>query len=206
MPKRPGLPSSSTKPGNASKPDTASKPDVGSKTSQSQGRSTRVRTARGAAVQPIGVREWLGGIRLSAFMFVMLGLVVLAVFTLLPTIGTYIEQRQRIATLQESVAIAQEKVDNLKAEKERWSDPAYITTQARERLFYRFPGEVVYLIVDDLPAAEVPKEQKPVSDTAQEASGDWMSAMLRSLVETGLTQDVVPESPTEPTPSPKPTG
>lgn len=191
MAKRPGLPSSLAK--------ATAETKVASETAR-----TAPKRRRNAPVQPIGVREWLGGVRLSAFMFVMLGLVVLAVFTLLPTIGTYVEQRQRIATLEESVAVAQEKVDDLKAEKERWSDPAYITTQARERLFYRFPGEVVYLVVDDLPANEVPKEQKPVSDTAQEATSDWMSTMLRSLVETGLVKDVVPESPTTPNPTPTP--
>ncbi len=45
-------------------------------------------------------------------------------------------------------------------ERERWKDPAYITTQARERLYYVKPGEVVYLVDNDLAAAsDVPQEQ-----------------------------------------------
>ena len=45
------------------------------------------------------------------------------------------------------------------AQRDRWTDPAYITTQARERLYYVKPGEVVYLVDDDLPPALAPQEQ-----------------------------------------------
>ena len=41
----------------------------------------------------VDVREWAGGIRFSAFTAIMLGLVVLAVFVLVPTVGTYLSQR-----------------------------------------------------------------------------------------------------------------
>src|SRR3546814_9537238 len=58
--------------------------------------------SRTSAAQPerVDVRGWLGGIRLSGFMVIMLGLVVLAAFVLVPTVGTYVDQRQQIAALQ----------------------------------------------------------------------------------------------------------
>ena len=45
----------------------------------------------------VDVREWAGGIRFSAFTAIMLGLVVLAVFVLVPTVGTYLSQRQQVS-------------------------------------------------------------------------------------------------------------
>ena len=50
----------------------------------SASRTPRVRNAR----RGVDVRGWLGGIRVSGFMVIMLGLVVLAAFVLVPTIGT----------------------------------------------------------------------------------------------------------------------
>ena len=135
------------------------------------------------------MRGWLGGIRLSGFMVIMLGLVVLAAFVLVPTIGTYVDQRQQIAALIAAVEVTQDQVDDLEAQRERWNDPAYIMTQARERLYYVKPGEVPYL-VDDLPAAQVPQEEAPVSEDVQETRTDWMSQVVRSVTEAGLAQTV----------------
>ncbi len=61
---------------------------------------------RRGARRPVDVRGWLGGIRLSGFMVIMLGLVVLAAFVLVPTIGTYLDQRQQIAALEAAVRSA----------------------------------------------------------------------------------------------------
>ena len=136
----------------------------------------------------VDVRDWVGGIRFSAFTAIMLGLVVLAAFVLVPTIGTYLDQRQQIAALEEAVQVTEQQVADLEAERERWSDPAYITAQARERLYYVTPGEVVYLIDNDLPAAERPQEQDAVSDEVAETHTDWMSQLVRSVTGAGLAQ------------------
>ena len=136
------------------------------------------------------MRAWLGGVRLSGFMVIMLGLVVLAAFVLVPTIGTYVDQRQQIAALVSAVEVTQDQVEDLEAQRERWNDPAYIMTQARERLYYVKPGEVPYLVVDDLPAAQVPQEEAPVSDDVQETRTDWMSQVVRSVTEAGLAEMV----------------
>jgi cell division protein FtsB len=148
-------------------------------------------------------------------MIIMLGLVVLAAFTLVPTIGTYVDQRQQIAALAASVQVSQEEVADLEAQRSRWRDPAYITTQARERLYYVKPGEVVYLVDDDLAAAERPREQAPVTDDVEQTSTDWMTQLVRSVTAAGIAQVVrapsigVPDSPAETpggTPSEAPAG
>lgn len=138
----------------------------------------------------VDVRGWLGGIRLSGFMVIMLGLVVLAAFVLVPTIGTYVDQRQQIAALAEAVQVSHEEVDDLQAQRDRWRDPAYITTQARERLYYVKPGEVVYLVDNDLTQAQLPQDQQPVTDEVEQTRTDWMAQLVRSVTAAGVAQSV----------------
>ncbi|WP_235566864.1 FtsB family cell division protein [Microbacterium sp. Root180] len=174
------------------------------KTTAPPSRPSRPRAQR----RPVDVRGWLGGIRLSGFMVIMLGLVVLAAFVLVPTIGTYVDQRQQIAALEAAVELSGEQVAELESQRERWSDPAYITTQARERLYYVRPGEVVYLVDNDLPPELAPQEQSPVSEDVEQTRTDWMSQLVRSVTVAGLSQTVkaptigVPDQ--EPTPSTTP--
>lgn len=173
MVRRPAPPSAS--PGT---PTASSGRGAGAKTSQRRAR---------AAQAKVDVREWAAGIRLSAFSVIMLSLVVLGAWVLVPTLGTFIDQRQKIAALEASVTVSEEKIVELEQERERWDDPAYITTQARERLYYVKPGEVVFLIDNDLDATDLPREQEPVSDTLEEKPADWMPQLLRTLVSSGLS-------------------
>lgn len=136
----------------------------------------------------VDVREWAGGIRFSAFTGVMLGLVVLAVFVLVPTVGTYLSQRQQIAALEQSVQLTTDQVADLERQKERWADPAYVTSQARSRLYYMKPGETVYLVDDDLPDTAIPAAQQPVSKDVVQTRSDWMAQLVRSVTTAGLTQ------------------
>ena len=152
------------------------------------GSSSAGRGGRAAPARAVDVRGWVGGIRLSGFMVIMLSLVVLGAWVLVPTLGTYLDQRQRITALEHSVTVTQKQIDDLTAERERWKDPAYITAQARQRLFYVKPGEVVYLIDNDIDPAARPVEQAKISDTVQEKSSDWAGQLLRSVTEAGLAK------------------
>lgn len=164
-------------------------------------RSRRVRRERG----PVDVRGWLAGIRLSGFMVIMLGLVVLAAFVLVPTIGTYVAQRQQLAALEAGVQVSQAEVADLEAQRARWQDPAYITTQARERLYYVRPGEVVYLVDNDLPDELLPREQDGVSEDVEPTRTDWMAQLVRSVTEAGLATTAAAPL-TIGVPDPQPTG
>ncbi|MBP2378137.1 cell division protein FtsB [Microbacterium phyllosphaerae] len=150
-------------------------------------RPSRTATSRNTQDRRVDVREWASGIRLSAFSVIMLSLVVLGAWVLVPTLGTFIDQRQKIASLEQSIQVSEDEITALEKERERWEDPAYITTQARERLYYVKPGEVVYLIDNDLDPAALPQQQGPVSDTLEETPSDWMPQLLRTLTAAGLS-------------------
>jgi|SRR5215204_3891976 len=149
--------------------------------------------------QPIAAvaAGWLSGIRFSGFSIIMMGVLVLAVVALAPSIAAYAAQRQQIAELRASVSAQEAEVQRLEDERERWNDETFIVTQARERLYYVLPGEVSYLVIDDRTAVEKADAAAGVSAEVTESKGDWMRTLLRSVMTAGLA----PEASVAPAPS-----
>ena len=75
--------------------------------------------------------------------------VILAVVTvlLLPSVGTYMDQRAEVAEVQASIAQKQQEQDELVTQISRWDDPAYVKAQARNRINLVMPGEKKYMVV-----------------------------------------------------------
>jgi cell division protein FtsB len=148
----------------------------------------RVRTERVAVAMPEESRPaaWLRNFRLSGFALSILLLVVSALIVLAPGLKTLIEQRQQIAQLEQSVQDAQDAVDDLGEEIARWSDPAYIEAQARERLYYVYPGDITFLVVG---AEQGPTtaDGLPISDEIQTTRVDWVRGLLSTFYQAGLT-------------------
>ena len=174
--------SASEKPG-AGKPSTAR--------SRRPAPRPRREPPQASASRRVDVRGWLGGLRLSGFTVIMMGLVILAVCVLVPTVSTYVGQRQQIAALQHSVQLAKDDVAALDQERERWKDPAYIASEARERLYYVKPGDIVYLVIDDLPASRLPQQRDAVSKGVQQTKTDWTSQLVASVVQAGTARIAV---------------
>lgn len=133
---------------------------------------------------------WLRGIRLSGFSFVMMGILVLAVIVLAPSLRVYADQRQQVKRLEAIVQEAQGTVNQLKSERERWNDRTYITTQARDRLSYVMPGDISFLVINDLPVpAAGAADTAPVSTEIQDTHVDWMQSMFTSVMTAGLAAE-----------------
>lgn len=138
---------------------------------------------------------WLSGIRFSGFSLIMMGVLVLAVVVLAPTIAAFAAQRQQIAELRATVSAHEAEVQRLHDERERWNDETFIMTQARERLYYVLPGEVSYLVIDDRTEAAKADATTEVSAEVTESKGDWMRTLLDSVMVAGLTpSSTAPES------------
>lgn len=130
--------------------------------------------------------SWLRNIRFSGFTVLMLGLLILAVIVLAPNLRIFIEQRQAIAALEAQVAETEQAVDELTEDVARWEDPAYIESQARERLFYVYPGDISYLVVGDTDETTT-SDGLPISDEIQTTQVDWVHSLLASIYTAGLT-------------------
>lgn len=134
---------------------------------------------------PVG--GWLRGIRFSGFSLVMMGVLVLAVIVLAPSLQSYAAQQQQIADLRARVQEAKDTVDNARAQRERWNDRTYVITQARERLSYVLPGDISFLVINDLPDSTSGTDTAPVSKQIQEDDRvDWMRSMFASIMTAGL--------------------
>ena len=130
--------------------------------------------------------RWLRTLRLSGFSVILLGLLILAVVVLAPALRTLVDQQQQIAALERDVAAQQQQVAHLQVELDRWTDPAYIEAQARERLLFVYPGEVSFLVIDQGTGEETATEV--VSSEIQATEIDWLSGLLAATFQAGLTQ------------------
>jgi len=165
----------------------------------------RERTVRVPVAMPEESRPaaWLRSFRLSGFALSLLLLVVAALVVLAPSLKTLVEQRQQIAELQSELDQAKGAVTDLKGQLDRWKDPAYIESQARDRLYYVFPGDISYLVIGESTGSTTTDGQ-PISDKIQTTKVDWMRSLLSSVYTAGLTEQTPSQlqSPTQGTPSP----
>jgi cell division protein FtsB len=141
--------------------------------------------------------RWLSNIRVSSFTIMMLGLLVLGVVVLAPSLKLLIQQRTEIANLEKSVASQKHHVSTLRGQVARWDDPAYIEAQARNRLLFVFPGEYSYLVIPEV-GTQLGATTVPVSKHIQTTKIDWVQALTSSLLKSGLSTETKTqlESPT----------
>ncbi|WP_236654183.1 FtsB family cell division protein [Streptacidiphilus anmyonensis] len=87
----------------------------------------------------------------------------------------FIAQRSQIDQQRAAQQQAQRQVDELRREKARWQDPAFVEAQARQRLHFAFPGDTPFTAVN-------PSATPSASPTAQQqASQPWYQSLLGSL-------------------------
>ena len=97
------------------------------------------------------------------------------------SLRAYVEQRRHIASLEESIAASRADISDLKREKQRWSDPAYVVAQARARFAFGFPGEIGYQVLD---AHGRPLDHEDsLTDPARSGDGkpEWWQTTLTSI-------------------------
>ncbi|MCU1481472.1 MAG: hypothetical protein JWQ19_2258 [Subtercola sp.] len=184
--------------------------------SSTRGSSRRAATATPAnRVAGAASTNWLRSIRFSGFTVLMLVVLVLFVVVVAPGARIFIEQRQQIADLQNSLQSAQAQNVTLNSQVARWGDPAYIRAEARERLYFVMPGETAFLVLNDTQAGSA-ASSAPVSTSIQPTQTNWMAALFASGMTAGLSTQTADQlgaagqlgsgaSQTDPTATPMPT-
>ena len=145
-------------------------------------RLTKVPVAMAVGTNKAGV--WLGSIRLSGFAMLIMGLTLLGVLILAPQLQILIEQRQQIADLTAAGTSTQAELDTLTSQRARWDDPAYVRAQARDRLYYVMPGEISYLVVNDVTLD--PNKRVLETTELKDTNNDWVAGLLGSFLVAGL--------------------
>jgi cell division protein FtsB len=142
----------------------------------------------------------------SGFTATVLALIVTGVVVLSPSLQVLAEQRQQIAQLEAQLAETDAEVLRLEDQLERWNDRVFVETQARSRLMFVYPGDITYLVLDDLPEDDS-NGDAIVSEDIQLAQPNWRESLLASYLVAATTSTMVsasdaPEQDTSLLPSP----
>lgn len=128
----------------------------------------------------------LSSLQSSGFIVTILALLVAGVVILAPSLRILAEQQQEIAQLRDELEQTQQEVFDLEEQRERWKDPSFVETQARERLMFVYPGDITYLVIDDL-EDDGDEADTVISPTIVAAETDWREALLASYLVAATT-------------------
>jgi hypothetical protein len=130
---------------------------------------------------------------------------VLGTFLISQDVQIYLDQRRQIVEMEQSIDLAEEAVSQMQAERDRWQDPVYIRSQARDRLYYVLPGEVSYLVMNaegmdfsdtSGTLGAVLAEKRNADDISLEAKAaqeNWVDSILESVLRASLDSEVAEE-------------
>jgi len=89
----------------------------------------------------------------------------------------FLRQRAELNDLRAATRSAQATVAALQAQKDLWADPAYVKAQARARLHYVMPGEVMFVVLHP----NQPNLVQTLPRTATTPPPSWYDALWTSL-------------------------
>jgi cell division protein FtsB len=150
---------------------------------------------------PIAISEGaaqLRSLRISSPTISLIVVIVLGGFIVSGDVAAYINQRREIALAEQAILDAQQQVEQMEKERDRWQDPIYIRAQARNRLYYVLPGEVSYLVMDNGnldfsdtsgTVGELLAQKRATDDITLEvsaASENWVDSMIESVLRSAL--------------------
>ena len=133
-------------------------------------------SATGPELRPVPAKAFSG--RLLALAVVLLTITLL----LAPSVRTFLQQRSEISALQQDIEAKKKQESDLLTEISRWSDPAYVKQQARDRVNMMMPGETGYWVYGGGNAA-APQDSAPSGSTGKANPGSlpWVDGLWLSI-------------------------
>lgn len=144
-------------------------------------------------------------LKLNSVSVSLIAVIVLGSFLVAQDVQTFLNQRRVIAEMEQSLELGRQSVEDMEAERDRWQDPVYIRSQARDRLYYVLPGEVSYLVMNadgmDLSdtsgtLGEILAEKRSADSISQEvlaAKDNWVDSLMESFLRAALDKPVETE-------------
>jgi len=141
-------------------------------------------------------------LRLNSVSVSVISVIVIGSFLVAQDVQTFLNQRREIVEMEQSIALAKEAVADMEAERDRWQDPVYIRSQARDRLYYVLPGEVSYLVMDGQgmdfsdtsgTLGEILADRRSADEISQEvmaANDNWVDSLMESFLRAALEKPV----------------
>jgi cell division protein FtsB len=126
----------------------------------------------------------------------VIGSVLVGTFMLAPSLQVYLTQLREIQLAEQAIEQAKRDIVEMEKERDRWRDPGYIKSQARDRLYYVMPGEVSFLVMnaesvelDTVTVGEVlaaKRNASSVSGNVSAADANWIHSVVESVLRSSL--------------------
>ena len=141
-------------------------------------------------------------LRLNSVSVSVILVIILGIYLISPDVQSYLNQRREIVEMEQSIQLAKDAVVDMQAERDRWQDPVYIRSQARDRLYYVLPGEVSYLVMDSegLDFSDTSKtlgallaQQRNADEISLEVSAakaNWVDSLMETLLRSAMETPV----------------
>jgi cell division protein FtsB len=141
-------------------------------------------------------------LRLNSVSVSLIAVIVLGSFLVAQDVQTFLNQRREIVEMEQSIELARQSVEDMEAERDRWQDPVYIRSQARDRLYYVLPGEVSYLVMNaegmdfsdtSGTLGEYLADRRSADVISQEviaAKDNWVDSLMESFLRAALDTPV----------------
>ena len=141
-------------------------------------------------------------LRLNSVSVSVILVIILGTYLISPDVQSYLNQRREIVEMEQSIQLAKDAVVDMQAERDRWQDPVYIRSQARDRLYYVLPGEVSYLVMDSegLDFSDTSNtlgamlaQQRNADEISLEVSAakaNWVDSLMETLLRSAMETPV----------------
>jgi cell division protein FtsB len=130
---------------------------------------------------------------------ILAAVVCVLTLTIAGPVRTYFAQRTEMKQLAAEEAEKRSQIKKLEEMKFKLADPAYIESQARERLGFVMPGEIPYQV--QLPPGAAAPPEGPGASAPKTASSDpWYTALWSTIADT--PHNIAPPAPPLPAPPP----
>ena len=137
---------------------------------------------------PLSLGElWARQLDRSGMWLGIIIVIVVAVVVLFEPVQIWVQQQVRLGELRAEVTNSKAAVASMQEELKRWGDRAYVEAQARQRLLFVYPGDVSYLIVNDI----VVDESAALDAAAAVRTTDinWVDALVASYIAAAVDQE-----------------
>ena len=111
-------------------------------------RAAEARAAAAAAADRIARIDPRSHPKLTGRAAVLVLVVAVLVVSFASSLKAYLQQRDHIDALRAQIAQRSQTIDQLRTEKQRWQDPAFVEKEARQRFGYVMRGETSYVVLD----------------------------------------------------------
>lgn len=126
--------------------------------------------------------------------FIAISVVIFIIaLTIAPPAQRYFTQRAQINAVEAEIALRKERLEQAEIELQKWRDPNYVKSQARERLHFVLPGERQYIVVGVETKESAQEKKKTPIATKQFGSAPWYTKLISSIQQvaagTGAAQE-----------------